>query len=246
MRTQFDQIASQYRDVKKTLTRRFIVEPTFLKLIGSVQGKKVLDLACGEGHYTRLLKKKGASKVYGIDLSRNQIKISNEIENKNKLDLQYFVGDGANFIFSKIEKLDLITAVFLLHYADSKEKLFKMCKNIYDALNENGKFVTINGNPDFVIQSDKKYEVTTSAESPLQEGTIRRVNYFFEGKELCSFDTYIWKKETYQEALKKAGFVNIKWLPVIVSKEGNDKFGKQFWKDFLANPYIIGLTCEKE
>ena len=91
MRTQFDQIASQYRDVKKTLTRRFIVEPTFLKLIGSVQGKKVLDLACGEGHYTRLLKKKGASKVYGIDISRNQIKISKEIENENKLDIQYFV-----------------------------------------------------------------------------------------------------------------------------------------------------------
>ena len=246
METQFDPIANAYKNVKETLTRRFIVEPTFLRLLDSVTGQKVLDLACGEGHYTRLIKEKGASKVYGIDISQNQIKIAEEIEKENPQGINYFVGDVANFYFSKIEKVDLITAVFLLHYADSKEGLFKICKNIHAALNNKGKLIIINGNPNCGLQSDKKYEVTISTESPLQEGSIRKVHYYLKGRKLCSFDTYIWKKETYEEALKKAGFVNIRWFPVDVSKEGIEKCGKAFWKDFLANPYILGITCEKQ
>lgn len=42
---------------------------TYLNLLGDLAGKSILDLACGEGFYTRLLKKQGVASIVGVDLS---------------------------------------------------------------------------------------------------------------------------------------------------------------------------------
>ena len=42
--------------------------------MGDVDGKGVLDLACGTGHYARLLKARGAENVHGVDNSEELLK----------------------------------------------------------------------------------------------------------------------------------------------------------------------------
>lgn len=47
-------------------SRRVILDPTLAEIIPSLRGKKVLDLGCGEGRYSRVLQDRGAV-VTGID-----------------------------------------------------------------------------------------------------------------------------------------------------------------------------------
>ena len=62
-----------------------------------VQNKKVLDIACGEGYGSWLLKKWGAKLVLGIDIDPDAITHANE----------KFSSDGISFLCSSAEKIDI-------------------------------------------------------------------------------------------------------------------------------------------
>ncbi|MCY3777109.1 MAG: class I SAM-dependent methyltransferase, partial [Candidatus Aminicenantes bacterium] len=67
---QYDSIAEAYRDSKQLPFRHLIERFTLFELLGEIGGNRVLDLACGDGFYTRLLKRAGAAEVTGVDVSR--------------------------------------------------------------------------------------------------------------------------------------------------------------------------------
>lgn len=49
---------------------------TLMKLIGDPAGKVVIDIACGEGFYTRMIRQRGAGKVTGVRFVRGNDQIS--------------------------------------------------------------------------------------------------------------------------------------------------------------------------
>jgi 2-polyprenyl-3-methyl-5-hydroxy-6-metoxy-1,4-benzoquinol methylase len=53
----------------------FVTAPNLLEMLGEVQGKKVLEMGCGNGYWLRLLARDGAD-CTGIDLSENQIEVA--------------------------------------------------------------------------------------------------------------------------------------------------------------------------
>ena len=57
---------------------KHIINPTLLNLLGDVKGKAVLDVACGEGHFSRKLAEqaKGDIQITGIDASKKLIDIA--------------------------------------------------------------------------------------------------------------------------------------------------------------------------
>jgi toxoflavin synthase len=65
-----------------------------LRLIGDPTGKKVIDIACGEGFYTRMIRQRGAAKVTGVDLSEKMIGLARASEAQEPLGIDYIVGDG--------------------------------------------------------------------------------------------------------------------------------------------------------
>ena len=69
MLTDYDAIAGQYQRAKRQPWRGHIEAFTFFGMLGDLTGKAVVDLACGEGHYTRMLPSLGAAKVMGVDRS---------------------------------------------------------------------------------------------------------------------------------------------------------------------------------
>ena len=62
--TNYDKIADIYQETKQNPLPTYADEFTFLNALGDVNGKSVLDLACGYGHYSRLIKVQGAGSGY--------------------------------------------------------------------------------------------------------------------------------------------------------------------------------------
>lgn len=243
-KSQYDRIAKKYSRLVPPL-KKYCVKPTLLKMCPNLKGKDVLDLACGSGYFTRLIKKNGAKKVVGIDKSKEQIKLAKKIENKTNLGIKYIKRNVIEHSLGKLGNFDLITTTFLLHYSENKTKLFKMCKNAYSALKKKGKFVNILSNPEKPFYDGKKYGVTSTGEKNPKEGNVRKVTFYKNGKPILSFNTYYWKKDTYEKALKKAGFKNIEWVKATVSSKGKEKYKQGFWDKLLEGQFISGLKCEK-
>ena len=62
-------IAERYRASKWLLFRHFIGRYTLFEVLGDLQCRTLLDLACGEGIYTRQFKREGTVEVTGVDIS---------------------------------------------------------------------------------------------------------------------------------------------------------------------------------
>ena len=78
MSTNYDFIAEQYKRAKLQPWRAHVEAFTLLGVIGDLAGKKVVDLACGEGFYSRILREHGAASVTGVDLSERMIALARQ------------------------------------------------------------------------------------------------------------------------------------------------------------------------
>lgn len=68
--------------------------PALLALIGPVRGRRVLDVGCGQGFFSRLLARRGA-RVTGVDWSKGMIALALRHEGEEPLGIRYIQGDAA-------------------------------------------------------------------------------------------------------------------------------------------------------
>jgi len=242
---EYDKIAEEYANTQEErIAKKYIYKPSLLKAIGKIKGKKIIDLGCGDGFFTREIKELGASEVLGVDLSPEMIRLANEKEKAKPLGIKYIVGDVSNL--DKLGEFDMIVGGLILHYSKTKEELLNMCKSAYKNLKNGAKLIALNNNPDNPETDYAEYnEVSVIAEGKLIEGARIKVTLILKGKEVCSFYNYFWTKETYEQCLREAGFKDIKWVPLEVSEEGLAKYGKEFWAGWYAQPYVVIIEATK-
>lgn len=70
--------------------RTLLLDPVMLRMCGDVAGKQVLDLACGEGRFSRMLVARGARCV-GVDLIEQMVRTA---QGRDESSNQYAVGDA--------------------------------------------------------------------------------------------------------------------------------------------------------
>ena len=111
--------------------------PEIFKLIGNVRGRRVLDLACGEGKNTRMLARRGA-RVVGVDFSEKMIKLAKEAEKREGLGTEYYVSDAADLKVLEDGCFDVVTCFMALmdieRYEDAVSEVSRVLK-------KNGRFV---------------------------------------------------------------------------------------------------------
>jgi toxoflavin synthase len=56
-------------------------------MLGPLDGTRMLDLACGFGLYTQLLKQHGAAQVIGVDISPEMVRTRTEGEDDGRRDI---------------------------------------------------------------------------------------------------------------------------------------------------------------
>jgi ubiquinone/menaquinone biosynthesis C-methylase UbiE len=244
MASNYDSIAKEYKESKELPMRLHIEAYTYFNMLGNLAEKSILDLACGEGFYTRKFKDQGAAKVVGVDISQKMIELAREEETRKFQNIEYILGDVLEL--GEIGSFDLVVASYLLNYARSSEELLKMCKSIFANLKPGGRFVTINSNPSQAPVSylkTEKYGFIKSIDSPLIEGTP--IKYTFINNHKFTFDNYYLSIPTHEWAFQSVGFKEVRWQSPIVSPDGIKEFGQEFWQDFLDSVPIIGIECFK-
>ncbi len=243
---QYNKIASSYREISNGQTLREIEWSSLGELLGDIHGLSVLDLACGEGSSCRVLKRWGAGRVVGIDISEEMLNVARENERETHLGIEYLHGDAAEM--GKIGDFDLVNACFFLHYAVSKEHLFRMVEVAYNNLRAGQRFVASNANPGYPanpFQDHSKYGLTSRLiDGPVRDGATLHITLSIAQKSV-EFDIRYWSQETYDEAFRRAGFKNWQFLPYRVSPELQTKYGAGFWDDYVSEPLVCHVVCQK-
>lgn len=244
MATDYNAIAKEYRASKMLPWRKHVESFTLFQLAGSLTNLNVLDLACGEGFYTRQIKLRGAANVVGVDISQEMIRLAQETEEQNPIGVEYHCQDA--LLLNLNQTFDIVCASYLLNYAQNADELHRMGEVIANHLKPGGRFVTINSNPDHqcAVEMMFPYGFTRENESYLEGATITYRFYQPDGSNIAVTNYHL-ARSTHETALQQAGFSNIEWHSLQASSDGIDEFGDAYWVDILTHQPVIGLSCSK-
>jgi len=244
MPTDYDDIAESYKRSKQIPWRYHIEEYSLRSLLGDVSQASVLDLACGDGHYTRVLKRMGTSRTVGVDLSAKMVELAAAEEKVNRLGIEYVVGDARTVRLG--EEFDLVVAAYLLPYARSAEELLAMAKAIHSSLKPAGRFVAVNNNPaqqPKAFERTRKYGFVKSADGQIRNGSPIRYTFLQETEEFV-VENYHLDADTHTRVFEVAGFSEVRWhMPELSPDESATR--ADYWADFLHDPPIAFLACTK-
>ena len=240
---QYDTIADAYRDSKQLPFREVIERYTLFKILRDIRGAKILDLACGDGFYTRLLKQAGAAQVTGVDISAEMIRLAKQEESRNPLGCTYLHRDAA--AFKPSEPADLIVATYLLNYARTRQQLLRFCQVCHDALRPGGRFAGVNDNvrnPPVGPLSWEKYGLQKSCPPRPKEGDIILYTITNQDGQRFEFENYYLEPRTYRHAFREAGFRDFQWVELSLHPSQRST---PFWDDFMASPPITAFAASR-
>lgn len=112
--------AKHVRDETDSIYHSLYEKPAMYSLVPDLDGKTVISLGCGSGEDCEYLKRHGAGKVVGIDISENIIKIANS----TYPDCDFMVMDMENLDFSD-ESFDFAYSSLAIHYIEDWHRAFK-------------------------------------------------------------------------------------------------------------------------
>lgn len=227
-------------------------DPVIFRALGDIRGKSLLDLACGDGFYTRRFKTEcAANPVMGIDLSPKAIEQAEAIEQREQLGIEYKAGDVMEL---KLERrFAIATAIHLLHYLENAAEIESALRAIYDLLSDDGSFVTMIANPEFDINkhdpsdSKSKFGYYFSLAEPGNGGLLRFHPGGFAKERELTIEFRRWERGFINGIAADVGF-NSEWHDPFISAEGLKEYGASFFENYLANPQskLLQLTKSVE
>ncbi|WP_158625568.1 class I SAM-dependent methyltransferase [Corallococcus carmarthensis] len=241
MSSQYDLLAKLSEATAAAPYRKYFEEFTFFNALGDVAGRTVLDVACGTGLYSRRLKRRGASRVLGVDASQGMIDYACHLERESPLGIEYVVQDAAHA--EALGLFDVVVATYLLHYAPTRQDLGAMCAMLRRSLAPGNRLVSICMNPDVQLADPGYYRpYGFEVHSRGQEGDEARLSGILPDLPF-TLVAYHWSRPTYEAALRDAGFRDITWRRPEVSPEGLSAMGASYWDAYLRQPHAAVFTC---
>lgn len=244
MNESYRDIADQYDRTFSTLNFRIPVEEhSILSALGDVRGRTVLEIACGTGHYTRALLRRGAARVIGVDRSEDMLRIAREEEAARPLGAVYQAQDAAALAMG--ETFDRALAVYLLHYAATRAELAGMCRSIAQHVAPGGRFVTFVLNPD--LPSDPDYYVPFGVRVDVvpepADGQELQFAMWLGDTWTPGITVHRWSFGTLVSSLREAGFSDVRVVPLSVAP-GVER-GEELFRPYVERPHCILLEATK-
>jgi ubiquinone/menaquinone biosynthesis C-methylase UbiE len=243
---QYDTIALDYQRISAAVPLRDAEWHSLRVRLGDLTGLSVLDLACGDGMGTRLIKQWGAARVVGVDISPQMIALAQERENAEPMGIEYHVADAATL--GKLGEFDRVCAAYLLHYAENRDQLRRMARTAYDNLKPGQHFVASIANilqPPEPVFDQRKYGFSFRLlDETLHEGARLRGTLFL-GESTVEFDFHWLPWAAYEEAFAAVGFRSWSVEPFLVPPDSDPTRGEGFWDEYVARPSGLHITCHK-
>jgi len=238
--TQYDEIDGFRYDEERESQMLLPERRTILDLSGSLIGLDVLDLACGSGTYARILRRAGARRVVGVDISAKMLDVARRREFSENRGIEYVQADVAKL--QAMGTFDLVTAVWLFNFARSRDELHAMFTSVSRQLPKGGRLVALTINPLFILGEAgwRGWQHPQLSERKL----IDHVEFsYLSGSALITFCQ--WPKLDYEEASAKAGFSDFSWrfIEVPESLLTGPQGGQ--WRNFLRNPPMVAFSALK-
>ncbi|MFC9435207.1 class I SAM-dependent methyltransferase [Nocardia sp. NPDC057030] len=237
----FAAYGATYAQSEQLPLRKYLEAPSFLSVLGDIEGLSVLDAGCGSGFYARTLARAGAGKVIGLDPSEGMLAVAEQLERAETDGIAYVLGDLADA--ARLGPVDIVTAVYVLPYATSLEHLAAMCRGAAAALRPGGRFVTFAVNPDFARDPDwyAPYGFALRCAHTGQEGEpVTLVSELFDPP--LAVHLRRWSRQAHETALRAAGFADITWTHPRPSTAGIAELGPEFWAAYTQIPHALVLT----
>jgi 2-polyprenyl-3-methyl-5-hydroxy-6-metoxy-1,4-benzoquinol methylase len=184
-----------------------IRNPAVIALLGEVKNKNILDIACGEGDSSRMIRSLGAN-VVGADISEEMIRLAQSRADE----VEYLVASADNMPTLKKASFDVVVCLSMMNI-DNLESMFAEVSRV---LKKSGSFVMSTVHPCFLGRPGRKiiklqdnrlgifvndyFSASASVESFANKATDD-ANVSFKTT------TFPYKVSDYINALIKAGFV---------------------------------------
>lgn len=116
----------------------FLPSEDKLKLLGELKGKRVLEIGCGNGGSLQYVAERGATDLWGLDISANQIERTKETLNTHKIHAHLICSPMEDECGLPKNYFDLIYSVYGIGWTTDLYKTFKL---INSYLKSDGVFV---------------------------------------------------------------------------------------------------------
>jgi SAM-dependent methyltransferase len=99
------------------------------RLVGDVDGRRVVDLGCGMGHASVALARRGA-KVIAVDTDGAQLAHARQLADENSVKLELHQADLADLAFVRSASIDLVVSVYALAAVDDLDRVFRQVHRV--------------------------------------------------------------------------------------------------------------------
>ena len=207
----YNQSADQWVREEAISLSDFTARPIVLGMCEPLESVNILDLGCGEGYCSRELKRRGASQVYGIDLSEGMIQAAQQQDKIDNLGIKYESRCATDLSHIPDASFDRVLCVFLFNYL-TVEQMNQCMAEVARVLRPGGKFIFSIPHPAFPYMRKPEYPFYFDIGDG---GYFSQCDRKFPGR--------IWKRdgswlevqlvhkplETYFDSLRNAGFVTM-------------------------------------
>ncbi len=130
---QADNVAEEYDDKRFSRGGRLIdrrEKRALLEAVGPVEGREVLEIACGTGRFTTMLARRGAD-VVGLDISAAMLQQGREKARRAGVEerLEFLRGDAGRLPFPD-DHFDTVVAMRFFHLADDPEGFLREMRRV--------------------------------------------------------------------------------------------------------------------
>ncbi|MEV8443470.1 class I SAM-dependent methyltransferase [Actinosynnema sp. NPDC051121] len=234
---QYDALGELYERTKHIPTG-LAERATFLSSLPDLRGRSVLDVACGTGFYPREFRRLGAEQVVGVDSAAEMVAHAREVEHRAPLGIAYHRHDADTLPVLGV--FDVVTAIWLLGYAEDEAALDRMVGNLRANLAPGGTLAVLVPNPDAdwdVLADYGRYGYEVVRTGPLR--TRQPVVVRVLGDPPFDFDSFYWPGDAFEAALGRAGLRDVTRHPTVVPDDGR---GEEFWGPLRRSPSFAVFT----
>jgi SAM-dependent methyltransferase len=244
---EYDAIGDRYSEAKTAPWRVHLEAYTLEQLAGDVSGARVLDLACGDGFYSRRLMRLGAAQTLGVDASAEMIALGERAERAAACGCRYLHADVMNL--GVVGQFDLVVAAFLLNYARSRDELRRFAEVMYANTRPGGRLIGVNDYTDDGQTGTRHFErhgFRKSGPARYSEGEPITYEILLPAGRSFAITNFYWHPRTYLDVLEEAGFDHPQWHPFVLSPEGLGSLPTDAWDEMLRAPQpMSALTAQR-